>query len=236
MDGGNFTNYGWCPPNYSPLEKMLLGWLTPITLTEATQVRGMKPISDGGEVYRIDVANNEFYLLENRQWRDWDYGCPGQGLLIYQVKFNQSSWNSNKVNVENNYRYTLLHADGMDYNSWTDYMLALGMSSQYQQAPRLHNYHLSSSPYPWSTDSTETVNSALGFRSYPIVNISMDDEGLVSFDFKGYDTTPIDEVDGQSQLPVRRYDLSGRRVDEDETVHGLLIEVGPDGSVRKVMR
>ena len=234
MDGGNFTNYGWCPPNYSPLEKMLLGWLTPITLTEATQVRGMKPISDGGEVYRIDVGDNEFYLLENRQWRGWDYGCPGQGLLIYQVKYNRSSWINNQVNVKDNYRYTLLHADGMDYNHWTDYLLAQGFRTQYRDSQHLHNYHLSSSPYPWSTDSTETVNSALGFRNYPIVNISMDDEGLISFDFMGFDSTQVGVVSRRNQLPVRRYDLSGRRV--GETARGLMVEIGADGSVRKVVR
>lgn len=236
MDGGNFTNWGWCPPNYSPLEKMLLGWLTPVTLTQPTQVRGMRPVSDGGEVYRIDVDANEYYLLENRQWQGWDYGCPGQGLVIYHVRFNQSSWNNNKVNVENNYRYTLLHADGKDYNSWREYILAQGLKSQYQATPRLHNYHLSGSPYPWSTDSTETVNSALGNRSYPIVNISMDDEGHISFDFMGYDPTQIDEVGRRTETVRRRYDLSGRRMGEDEAVRGLTIEISADGSVRKVVR
>ncbi|MBR2205256.1 MAG: hypothetical protein IJ898_02710 [Prevotella sp.] len=28
MDGNNYTNYGWCPPNLSAMEKMMLGWLT----------------------------------------------------------------------------------------------------------------------------------------------------------------------------------------------------------------
>ena len=47
MDGGNFTNYGWCPPNFSMQEKMLLGWLTPTELTEATTITNMKPVSEG---------------------------------------------------------------------------------------------------------------------------------------------------------------------------------------------
>ena len=51
MDGGNFTNYGWCPPNYTPIEKMLLGWLTPVELTEPASIVNLKPVSEGGEVY-----------------------------------------------------------------------------------------------------------------------------------------------------------------------------------------
>ena len=47
MDGGNFTNYGWCPPNYTPLEKMLLGWLTPVELTEPTSITDLKSVSEG---------------------------------------------------------------------------------------------------------------------------------------------------------------------------------------------
>ena len=38
MDGGNFTNYGFCPPNYTPMEKILLGWKEPEELTEPTTV------------------------------------------------------------------------------------------------------------------------------------------------------------------------------------------------------
>ena len=51
MDGGNYTNRGWCPPNYSPLEKMLMGWLTPEELTENTDINGLKPIAEGGKAF-----------------------------------------------------------------------------------------------------------------------------------------------------------------------------------------
>jgi hypothetical protein len=50
MDGGNFTNYGFCPPNYTALEKYLLGWVEFTDLTEATTVTDLKPVAEGGEV------------------------------------------------------------------------------------------------------------------------------------------------------------------------------------------
>ena len=56
MDGGNFTNYGWCPPDYSPLEKMLFGWLTPEELTGPTTIKDMKPQIDGGPVYDRNMS------------------------------------------------------------------------------------------------------------------------------------------------------------------------------------
>ena len=43
MDGGNMTNYGWCPPNLSAMERMYLGWDAPEELTVPTTVEGMKP-------------------------------------------------------------------------------------------------------------------------------------------------------------------------------------------------
>ncbi len=113
MDGGNYTNYGWCPPNLSTMEKMMLGWGQPVELTTATTVTTMKSVSDGGDTYIIrNPANrDEYYLLENRQQKDWDFGCPGKGLLIYHVDYDYTEWMNNKINVDDNhYRYNLFHA------------------------------------------------------------------------------------------------------------------------------
>jgi hypothetical protein len=121
MDGGNFTNKGWCPPNLSAMEKMYLGWSSPIELTEATSIRDMRPISDGGETYIIRSSGNsdEFYLLENRKQEGWDYGCPGNGLLIFHVDYDKDKWCNGKVNVaDNHYLYDMFHADRKGYRDW----------------------------------------------------------------------------------------------------------------------
>ena len=98
MDGGNYTNYGWCPPNLS-----------------------MKSVSDGGDTYiiRNPGDSDEYYLLENRQQKGWDLGCPSNGLLIYHVDYDYDDWMDNNINIDDNhYRYSLFHADRKDYMAW----------------------------------------------------------------------------------------------------------------------
>jgi len=226
MDGGNFVNSGWCPPNYSALEKILLGWLTPIELTEPASVVGMKPVSDGGDVYLIRHTEDEYLLLENRQWSGWDQRAPGQGLLITHVDYNASAWSANTVNnMENHHRYEHVHADNLDFNAWN---AIVGDAN-----PRVggHNRHLSTSPYPWSTDSTDFVNSELTDTSVPaakmfnanaegatllgkpVTNIVQHEDGTVSFDFMGGDPTAISTavVNGEA-VNSEVYDLQGRKV------------------------
>jgi len=250
MDGGNFTNYGWCPPNFTPLEKMLLGWLDPIDLTEPVSIIGLKPAAEGGEVYRIQHTANEYLLLENRQQRGWDAGLPGKGLVIYHVNYDYSSWSGNVVNNnKSRRRFDLFHADNMDYDAW-DTLVSKGLSS-YQNKGMMNKRHLSTSSYPWSTDSTSFVNEALTdssvppanmlnknsvkskLLSKPITNIRMSDDGLISFDFMGGDPSGISQpVRSHSSFPSRYYDLQGRET--TPTRPGIYIIRYRDGLTRKV--
>ncbi|MBQ3630112.1 MAG: M6 family metalloprotease domain-containing protein [Prevotella sp.] len=202
MDGGNFTNNGWCPCNYTALEKMLLGWKTPIELDSATTVLDMKPISEGGETYLVRNTNNEYYLLENRQWSGWDLRLPGHGLLISHVDYNASKWSGNTVNNDpSHHRFDLVHADNMDYTGWDNYIYAhpeiYKGGNPYISG---HNHHLSNTPYPYTTEdgtvkrelTDESVPAATMFNpngdgiklmSKPITDITETDDGLVSFRF-----------------------------------------------------
>ena len=196
MDGGNFTNWGWCPPSYSPLEKMLLGWLTPIELTEAVTITDMKPVSEGGPVYQIKHTDNEYLLLENRQWKEWDAGIPGQGLVIYYVNYQDNAWRNNRVNSfssESSFRYKLVHADNKEFSAWEE---ELGTKNKYIiNSERMNKLHLSTSSYPFG-ENCELTNSSVPasqmntentagekLLSKPITNIHMTDDGVVSFEF-----------------------------------------------------
>ena len=198
MDGGNFVNLGWCPPNYSPYEKLLLGWLNPIELTERTTVTDLQSVSEGGAVYRISHTANEYLLLENRQWTGWDAGLPGKGLTIWHINHSDSKRSSNTVNnTPSALGCQLVHADNLDYTAWA----ALTTPGKHQNKPYMNSMMLSTSPYPWSTDSTTFVNDALTdtsvpatlminanangqkLLSKPITHIKVSDDGLVSFDF-----------------------------------------------------
>ena len=249
MDGGNFTNYGWCPPNYTPLEKMLLGWLSPIVLTEPATIKNLKPSSEGGEVYCIKHSDSEWYLLENRQLRGWDYGLPGRGLVIYHVYYDGAVWAGNTVNNDRaKRRFELVHADNLDYDAWT--VIVPSNKNPYQRSPRMGNIRLSTSPYPWTTDSTTFVNNELTDTSLPaakmnypnssgssllgkpVTNIQMDDEGLISFDFMGGDPSDVENVPC-STFHVQRstFDLSGRKVSPNRP--GMYIIRYKDGTIKK---
>ena len=228
MDGGNFTNTGWCPPNFTAQEKMLMGWLTPVELTKPTAISGMKAVSEGGETYIIKHTDSEYLLLENRQWKGWDAGVPGRGLVVYHVDYDRTTWANNTVNnVSGHFRFDLVHADNLDYEQW-DAILPR-TASQYAEAPMMHNKHLSTSPYPWTTDSTTFVNRELTDSSIPaaamytrnakgsallsktITNVQMTDEGLISFDFMGGAPSSVSTV--QPQLADDHlYNIMGQRL------------------------
>ena len=239
MDGGNFTNMGWCPPNYTALEKMLLGWLTPVEIDSPATIIDMKPISEGGETYIIHHTATEYLLLENHQWTGWDAGLPGKGLLITHVNYDSLSWRGNRVNSDDTrQRYSVVHADNLDYDQWD--LIAPRSSYCYANDYCMNNRHLSTSPYPWSTDSTTTVVDALvnlqmfnsdatGSRVLrkPITNIQTTDDGLVSFYFMGGDPVAVKDVPAlpSAQRPSPLFDLQGRRV-VGEPGRGLYIRNG----------
>lgn len=229
MDGGNFTNWGWCPPNMTPQEKMLLGWLTATELTEAMSVRDMKPSADGGEVYQIKHTDKEYLLLENRQWNGWDAGLPGKGLVIYHVDIEK--WRGNGVNSSpNRYGYQLVYADNMDYGAWENYVHTWERPKQYANSSRMNSNFLRSASYPWATDSTEVVNRGLTDTSVPaaqmytandegslllgkpITNITMTDDGFISFDFMGGDPGGIDPLGVEPAISRKYYNLQGQQV------------------------
>lgn len=218
MDGGNFTNYGWCPPNFSPLEKMLLGWLTPIELEDATTITKMKPVEEGGSVYQIKHTDKEYLLLENRQWKGWDLGIPGKGLVVYSVNFDESVWRNNNVNSfsdESKFHYKLIHADNLTYAGWEDKIKAESLGS-YQNSERMNKTHLSTSPYPYMTE--ETTVDAIADES--LTNIRISEDGLVSFDFMGGVTGIQSHTTFLPSITSQYFDLRGRRV--ENPVHGQL--------------
>ena len=244
MDGGNFTNYGFCPPNYTALEKYLMGWFEFTELDAPTTVTGLKPVAEGGEVYRIKHSDSEWYLLENRQQRGWDLGVPGKGLVIYHVNYDGSAWRGNTLNNDPmKRRFYLVPADNKNYSTWDE---EIGDKNPYAKSPRLNNRHLSTSPYPYVVDN-EVLNNQLTDTSVPaalmfypdgtllgkpITNITMTDDGLVSFDFMG-GATGIDAVRTKTDAKVAGiYDMSGRRVETMQSGQ-LYIVRQKDGTVQK---
>ncbi len=231
MDGGNFVNSGWCPPAYTAHEKMQLGWLTPVELSEPTFVTDMRTAQEGGPTYIIRTADaSEFFLLENRQWSRWDLRTPGHGLLVSHVHYDSSAWRNNRVNnIPDHHRFDFVHADGLSYSDWAD---IVGDNNPYVGG---HSQFLSGTPYPLATDSTRndmltddsqpaaTTFTSAGLLSKPITEITEHDDGTISFHFM----KPVDEAiaspSDRQQPSVATYDLQGRRL-QGQPRRGIYID------------
>ena len=252
MDGGNYTAKGWCPPNYSALEKMLMGWSTPIELTEPTTITDMKCASDGGETYiiRNPGYEDEFYLLENRQQKGWDYGAPGNGLLIFHVDYDREAWSNNNVNTSRpHYRYDLFHADGRDYKTWDPEENGKDLG-KYTMEGWMRNRYLSTSAYPYDDEEHGITNLLLTNYSYPaatlfhentdgrkymskpVTEIRMSEDGTISFDFMKDPVSVAPIRNDNYRVPVAYYDLHGRRL-KSPNHNGICIIRYSDGTIRK---
>ena len=220
MDGGTATNYGWCPPNYSPLEKMIMGWLTPTELTTDTTITDIKTIAEGGEVYMIRHTDDEFFLLENRQWNGWDYGLPGYGLVVYHVNFISDLWQSNVVNnVQGKPNYSLVAADERTYTDWFDEILASEVKNPYVDTKRrLNSRILSTAPYPWQQDDN-CVDEVTLFDDKSLCDITQHEDGTVSFTFHA-SGSDISHVKNETKA-AGVYTLSGVKVSDDGQTEGL---------------
>ena len=242
MDGGNYTNYGWCPPSLTAMERMYLGWDQPVELLTATTITGMKPLSEGGKTYiiRNPQNSNEYYLLENRKQSGWDFGIPGNGLLISHVDFDEESWATNAVNMSDTYyRYDIFHADGKSYRDWDPADNGKD-DTKWVDKDHLHNKFLSTSVYPYTNPETLVINASLtnesnpaatlftantdGLKlmSKPITNIQLADDGSISFDFmkEGTGIKAVVEDEGTHAW----YDLQGRRLQGKPAQHGVYIK------------
>ena len=243
MDGGDYTNKGWCPPNLTAMEKMYLGWDQSVELKEPTTVTGMKPLSDGGATYIIRNSGheNEYYLLENRRQEGWDYGCPGNGLLIAHVIFRQYSWANNKVNISDSFfRYDVFHADGKQYIDWDSTNAGKDLS-KYTMDGCMRSRYFSTTPYPYTDLDTQVLNDMLTDTSSPaaglyydnaegvavmgkpITNIRLADDGTISFDFMGGTTGIENLAPDRSPGEGVWYDLQGRRLEGKPTRKGIYL-------------
>lgn len=219
MDGGNYTGWGTCPPNYSASDKYQLGWLEPEEITGPMQVRDLKPVGEGGKAYVIKADYNEYYFLENRRRGRWDAALPGEGLLITYTNYSSAYWTANQVNVSKPYRYCHVTDDERSYEEWDDYLDLLGRDRYVDQANWLYNLIFSTHAYP--TVINDTVYDSCTLLPYPITNIQRDADGLISFDVLASDISVVEQT--QPGADDAWYDLQGRRLSGTPTRKGIYI-------------
>ena len=228
MDAGCYNLGTYCPAGFTGYEKWVCGWQEPIELTAPANVSGMKALSEGGDFYVVyndqySKKRNEYYILENRQWKGFDTWLYGRGLLITHVNYKESDWKTNSVN-------SIVGKEGMAIIPANNRYTANDSAEIGNTYPYLDNDSLTNT----STPAAIVYNANAHFRSYmdkPITRIAIDDNHEASFLFMGGSADAIRPT--IATQPTEQYDLSGRRATGQE--RGVVIEKR-GGSVRKTIK
>ena len=213
MDYGNNNDGGFCPPNYSAHERMLMGWTTPVELTRPTTVTNMA----AGESYLIrnDGYDNEYYIVENRQRTGWDEALPGSGIVVFHIDYDADIWVSIDAmdNTATRQHYTLFYANN-------------NKSSSYQSGwayPYAENDSLTGTSKPAAILWHANAEGARQM-SKPLSHMSVID-GLASFHFMGGIPLAVSSPSVLHTSPSILYRLGP-----------IYIIRCPDGEVKKVMK
>lgn len=198
MDYGAYNEDGYKPCGYTAYERMISGWIDPIEVRKGAElsVTGMKALTEGGEAYKLINSGNEdeYFLVENRQYSGWDESLPKSGVLITHVDFDQTVWDYNMVNTTGtnpdlnftnpHQRMTIFHADNDDdskYYSKTQqgYTKTTYLGDPY---PYKGNDSLTSMSRPSNAVYTKNADGKR-YMDVAIRNIAVTSDGVASMDF-----------------------------------------------------
>ena len=239
MDYGNYNEGGFRPCGYSAHERMLMGWLMPIELTDSANITDMPALCDEPQAYLIrnDGAENEYYIIENRQQRGWDAQLPGSGILVFHVDYDKDIW-SGPNQSPNSYsmkRYSIFPANNNDRSYSKGGWAYPYIVTDSQGNDSIANDELTNTSAPPATLNNDNVDGEK-LMSKPITQMSVDANGRASFVFIDSKPTSIHqllmngtEASGK-QYGVHHDDgwylLDGRRLNGKPTTRGLYIYQG----------
>lgn len=119
MELGPYTNNSYAPIGYTAYERSFMGWLDIKEIGDAETVTLSNPNDSEGQfaaMFRNPNDNNEYFIIENRQTGTWTYNYSG--LMLHRFAYNASSFISNTVNNNENYkRAMLVSASGAELGS-----------------------------------------------------------------------------------------------------------------------
>lgn len=182
MCSGSYNSNACVPAPYTSYERWFSGWMEPVELDDPCWVKEMKHIVTTPEAYIIynQRNRNEYYMLENHQrtgstgeYRNWDRGLSGHGMLVMHIDYNSQRWQNNKVNDDPTHqRFTFISADGKN------------QSSAATPYPGTRNNHALTNT---TTPAAKLFNKNLdgtNFLNRPIEDIT-EANGMINFKFNG---------------------------------------------------
>ena len=199
MDYGPYNNNGRTPPNYGAFERYALGWMKPREIDGPLSAT-LQPIAENVAGVIRTAKDTEFFLFENRQQEGWDTYIPGHGMLIWHIDYNQSVFDSNKVNNTPSHQYVdIEEADGTQ-----------------------NEYSRDGDAFPGSSNKTSfTSTTSPALKTWnntridlPITEISEND-GLITFNVSGGGTTvvPVPEVFDAEDILSDQFTITWTPVD-----------------------
>jgi M6 family metalloprotease-like protein len=90
------------PAHMSVWAKEFLGWINPTHVTSDVIGARLRPAETFAEAFRVDVANDMYYLIEYRSQAGFDDSLTGPGLLLWRIdaKKVQAGLTNNRVNAD----------------------------------------------------------------------------------------------------------------------------------------
>lgn len=216
MDGGEYTyNGGYCPTPYSPWEMDVMGWATPVELSDEKQTVTLKSYGKERIAYKIKGENNEYLLLQNIQIGGWWTGVAyvyNTGMLVWRIDYNNKDVNlfDNPNNTIGKPKVMIVPADGYvisDYNhgdgkQWTD--------AEYKSS-------LQGDPFPGKGNITQLLSVTLNNSTLvkPIYNIK-EENRVITFDYlDNISAIQLPSVDETDMTTKQIFSLDGRYLGND---------------------
>ena len=213
MDSGNYLGGGFHPCSYSAHERMLMGWLEPIELSSPTHIDDIPALEDEPTAYLIrnDGAENEYYIVENRQRKGWDELLPGSGIVVFHVDYDPMVWVSINEwpNNGSKKRYHIFAANNISRKTgkkdWA-YPYVVKDETGYEV---VENDSLTDTSKPAAILNNTNANGSL-LMSKPITRMTVDDGGRASFVFMGEEMNRVEDVKEMKDGAI--YTISGIRL------------------------
>ncbi len=178
MDVGSYNNNSRTPAGYSAFEKFSLGWIEPLCLESEPQNFVLQP---NESVFLVsDHDKNEYFLFENRQSNRWDCQLPGHGMLVTRINYNRSLWNTNRVNTS---------SAGFEHVK----LIAANNNPKINDQGNLFPGSMNKTEFSDNTTPAMVWNSETKVGK-PLTNITLSDDGILSFDFMGGKGTAVESL------------------------------------------
>ena len=233
MDGGEYTNAGFCPTAYTAFEKEQMGWPVDIrTLDSDVSINMTTSTEQGGTAYKIVNPQNykEYLMLEYIQRKGWNQYLFGNGLLVYHVCLpSETLYSGTRLNNTPGYPgMAVVPADGACLSSYikaneNDYGNSLYGDLFGQNVTELSDTNKQPNFCWYNATKTEKLST-----NKAIKNIKYDN-GKLTFDYVNDVASGIFPVWGDKQATDGRvYSINGAYLGDDITKlpHGIYIVNG----------